>query len=52
MGGYAIYMRYEGDYYEYMACYHNELIVMHKDPYHVFDSIQGKRFTIKETSST
>ena len=32
-----------------MACYCDDLIVVHKDPDNVFESIRGKGFTIKET---
>ena len=41
-------MRNEGDYYSYVAFYNNDLIVVNKDPYHMFESIRGKGFTIKE----
>ena len=33
-----------------MACYCNALIVVHKYPDHVFESIRGEWFNIKETS--
>ena len=42
----------EGDYYYYVARYCNFLVVVHRDPGHVFDSIIGKGFTIMETLST
>ena len=45
-------MRSERDYYYYVDCYCDGMIVMHKEPNHVFYSIRGKGFTIKETSST
>ena len=32
-----------------MALYCNDLIIVHKDPDHVFDSIRGNGFNIKET---
>ena len=44
-------MRNKGDYYSYVACYFGNLIVVHKDPDHIFDSIRVKGFTIKETSA-
>ena len=34
-----------------MACYCNYLIVVHKEPDRLFDSIREKCFTIKETSA-
>ena len=34
-----------------MACYCNDLIIVHKYPDHVFESIIGKGFTITETSA-
>ena len=34
-----------------MACYCDDLIIVHKDPEHVFDSMRRKGFTIKETSA-
>ena len=43
-------MRDEGNYYLYMVCYCDDMIVVHKYPDHVFDSILGKGFTIKEIS--
>ena len=45
-------MRNEVDYYAYLYWYLNNMIVVHKEPYHVFDSIRGNKFTIKETSAT
>ena len=44
-------MSNEGDYYSYVACYFDDLIVVHTDPDHVFDSIKGKIFTIQEKFS-
>ena len=34
-----------------MTCYLYYLIIVHKDPDHLFDSIRGKGLTIKETSA-
>ena len=51
MGGCDIWMRNEGDYYFYLTCYCNDPIVIHKEPDHVFESIIGKGFTIKDTLS-
>ena len=48
MGGCDIWMRNKGDYYSCVALYCDDPIVVHKDPDHVFDSIIGKGFTIKE----
>ena len=31
-----IWMRDGGKYYSYLACYCDDIIVLHKDPYHVF----------------
>ena len=45
-------MRNEGDYYSYLACYCDDLVVVNKDSDHVFDSIREKCFTIKGTSAT
>ena len=42
----------EGYYYSYVACYCDDLAVVHKDPDNVFDSIRGKSFTIKEKYAT
>ena len=42
----------EGVYYAYMASFCDDLFVVHKYPDHVFDSIQGKGFIIKETSAS
>ena len=50
MGVCDIWMRNEVYYYSYVTCYWNNTIVIHKYPEHVFDSIIGKGFTIKETS--
>ena len=47
--GFYIWIRDEWGYYSYMAYYCDDLIVVHKYPGHVFDSILGKGFTIKET---
>ena len=44
-------MRNEGYYYSYAVCYCGDMIVMHKDPDNLFDSIIGKGFTIKEISA-
>ena len=33
-----------------MAWYYDDLIVVHKDPDHVFESTRGKGFTIKDMS--
>ena len=51
MGGCNIWMRNEGDCFAYMYFYCGDLVFMHKDPDHVFDSFRGKGFTIKETSA-
>ena len=44
-------MHYEGNYYSYVKFYCDDLIVLHKEPVHVFNLIQGEGFTIKETSA-
>ena len=48
MGGCYILICNKGDYYSYESCYCDDLIVVQKDPDHLFDSIRKKRFTIKE----
>ena len=52
MGGCDILVRNEGDYFSYVAWYCDDLIIVHKEPDHVFDYIGGNGFTIKETSDT
>ena len=52
MGVCDIWMRNEGEYYYYVTCYCADLIVVHKNPDNVFESIRGKGFTIKETYYT
>ena len=49
MGGCNIWILNKGDYYSYVSRYCNDMIVVYKDPEHVFDFIRGKRFTIKDT---
>ena len=51
MGVCDIWMLNEGDYKSYVACYRDNLLIVHKDPYHVFESIIGKGFTIIEKSA-
>ena len=50
--GYEIWMRNKGYYYSYVDCYFYYLIVVHKGPDHVFDSIRVKGFTTMETSAS
>ena len=38
----------KGDYYSCVACYFDDIIAVHKETDHVFDSIRVKVFTIKE----
>ena len=52
MGGWDIWMCNEGDYYYYVAWYWDGLVVVYRNPDHVFDSIIGKVFDIKENLST
>ena len=51
MGVCDIWIRDEDDYYSYVVCYCDYLIVVHQGPECVFDSIQGKVFTIKDKSA-
>ena len=44
-------MRNKGEYYSYMACYFYDMVSVHKYSDHIFDSIRGNGFTIKETSA-
>ena len=44
-------MHNEGKYYQYVTLYCDDLIIEHKDPYHLFESIRGKYFIIKDTLS-
>ena len=43
-----MWMHNETNHYAYVACYCDDLVVVHKDPDHVFDYILGKSLTIKE----
>ena len=49
MGGCDIWILNKGNYYPYVACYCYDLIVVQKDPGHIFESIIGKGFTINKT---
>ena len=52
MGGCDTCMLNKGDYYYYVDWYCDDIIVVHKDPGNVFDSITEKEFIIKEASDT
>ena len=51
MGGFDIWVCDEGGYYSYVAWYCDDLIVIHKYPDHLFDSVRVKGFTVKYTSA-
>ena len=52
MVGCDIWMRNKGYYYSYVDCYFYYLIVVHKGPDRVFDSIRVKGFTTMEMSAS